>query len=550
MIPNSIAEAWDLALKKRANDLFVAIPALESAQALNYKIDSFFRRAYKIALAFRSELKLKAGDKIALLTESPNDFSLCLHASLLANLTVVPLPLSARDEEIAAVINNLGARVVVFSLEASARIAGLFARLPRIEHWLLAGASSRGGLGAAVSRLDELLPHVSGQVLDLAELAAEGKSSDQSALIVMTASRVGLRGVEFSVRDLLLGANRTISFFDQSAANADNLPRICSFLPMKSLLSIQLGLLVPLLAKYNSFIGEIFDPREFPDFMVSNQIKHTFVDHYQARLLTTRSKARKLPAQVGPSIFIVGNLGLSQKTAAYLELGFGAKIINSYYRTECGGLVTSRVFDGKSIQQGAYTGLVSCGELRGGKVAGLNDITLEIAERGIAVTSAGQIGELVVSGLGQMSKYSGTAAGEAFFSGSNALSTSDRAFMVGEGGGKESLYVLGSASEFVQRGDEEINLYWVENAVYEIKGVQFARVVGFKSASVGTEIGLYLVVNRAANLNENTVSGHLLKYFPWSHIPKVVLFGTSAELSDDEIRGRFVNFSKREFSER
>jgi len=127
------------------------------------------------------------------------------------------------------------------------------------------------------------------------------------------------------------------------------------------------------------------------------------------------------------------------------------------------------------------------------------------------------------------------------------LHTGDTGVVVkGEGSKKANLVVTGRALERVVRGDQIVNLALVSAAVYEIRGVQSARVVAFENAAVGFEIGVFVVANRAAGLTEASITSSLAKLLPASHVPRVVLFGMTLPSLEVTLE-RFKPYAKMRF---
>ncbi|WP_369218582.1 AMP-binding protein, partial [Streptomyces flavofungini] len=87
------------------------------------------------------------GDRVAILAETRPEWTCAHFGTLATGAVVVPVYPTAGDEELAWVLTDSGARVVICeNTTQAARIARLGERLPEVRHVvLLAGAEGVGG---------------------------------------------------------------------------------------------------------------------------------------------------------------------------------------------------------------------------------------------------------------------------------------------------------------------------------------------------------------------------------------------------------------------
>jgi acyl-CoA synthetase (AMP-forming)/AMP-acid ligase II len=241
-------------------------------------------------------------------------------------------------------------------------------------------------------------------------------------------------------------------------------------------------------------------------------------------------------------VIVVPSGVLMQRTVESFLSTFVVGISTAYFHTEAGGVVAvghSTPGEELEVKRPAHL------ELYGTAGAPLPGVTVSVVDPAGQPVPAGVAGEIVVKSGSQMLGYQGTIKGDTYLSHGAMLHTGDEGVILDSSVGPQ-LVVLGRASDKVVRGGEVVNLALIESAVYEIRGVQFARAVPFSHSVLGTEVGVFVVVNKASNLSEAEIISQLSKRLPFGQMPRIVKFGnpqpgggyeTSREVLSLQFRG-------------
>ena len=197
---------------------------------------------------------LEPGDRVAIMMGNCPEWMMCDQAALANGLVVVPLYTQDRAENVAYILQNAGAKVLVIgnqehwdSLHAVRDQLGFLNRIVSLEH-----IDTAGHADARLKVLGTWLP-------DHAELMRVNWDKDALASIVYTSGTTGRpKGVMLSHHNILWNAHRSL---EMVKCSADEL--FLSFLPLSHTLERTAGYYLPMMlgaaVAYNRSIPQLAD---------------------------------------------------------------------------------------------------------------------------------------------------------------------------------------------------------------------------------------------------------------------------------------------------
>lgn len=507
-------------MEKRPDNVFISVPVSQAEKYLTYDIASFVKRAARVSGALKSELKMREGDKVAILSDSPNEMALLLHGIWLARMVAVPLYLHLPDDILIGVIAGFGVTTVVFPLEASARVANMFSKTPSVKHWIVSGNVAIRTAGAQVKKLDDLLAAAVGT--ELQDLGDSDK--DCGALVALTEGVTGKPKEVLLTQSQLLGgaaiSSQLYPLEDKETEVAWNL------LPRKSFNGILHSYLLPLISDIPAVLNVDFDVKKFWEHVIADGITFALLEQSQLLQILKRGKTRTWRPPQKLKIGLFTTVPFSGEIIATFEKRFGVAVLTCYSQTEAGGIITAFPHSFGAEERLKWLQEYSVPS-SGVELDGLAVKVVDMQGREVAQGVSGEIlvrGPQVANGyLGQRTR----GAENTHVDKDSYLHTGDEGFYIptAQNESKKHLFILGRIYETVERNSIRINPAIIDGLLYEINGIEYGLGVAFPNAHTGFEIGAYVVTSRASNLTETDIIEGLRKRLSAAESPKVVVLG-------------------------
>lgn len=181
-------------------------------------------------------LDLKAGDHIALLSETRHEWVIADMASHLATLVNVPIYPTLSEQQIAYILRDSGARLVIASTPAQlAKVQSVMADCPALEHLVLMTGEPPIGNDKSVTLMADAVSLGAARESDLAaerQARINAVATDDLCSIIYTSGTTGdPKGVMLSHRNFLSNAETVVPIAGLTAEDTS-----ISFLPLSHVL--------------------------------------------------------------------------------------------------------------------------------------------------------------------------------------------------------------------------------------------------------------------------------------------------------------------------
>lgn len=538
----SIQAAWRSFEKERPNQDFLKIPSLDSERYTSYKVGTFYKRISRLCSAFRSALRIKPGETVAIMTEQPQDMALLFHSIWLGCYTALPVDMTLSDERIVELFKLTKVSVAVFPLEMAARVASLISRCPGVKHWLVCGTSSFLPSNSGMKKLDELMASTAG----FADEFDDKGAANFPALITFTkGSSAQPAGVMFTQAQLVAAAESASRIYPKDPIGES----AWSLILPRNLNGIVQAFLAPLFTGIPVVLNFNYELKDFWDLVQANAVTFALMTQTEMRYINRRGKTRNwtAPAKFGVGLF--SNEVISAELIANFEKRFAFGVNSCYSQTEAGGVVSAFPSGESAEYNRKYLydyDVPSSGII----VPGME---LQIQDKFGEALAVDEVGEIVIKSSQCMKAYYATSPGTAYFGSDGWLHTGDEGFIKLDEQGRQHLFVTGRFEEFIMRGMERVNLGLLDTMLLEIKGVDFARAVGFPNSHTGVEIGAFVQPLRASNVSKKEIMAALREKLPWSECPKVLIVAENGKVERkpkrQELVALFDQYNSEEFVE-
>ena len=422
------------------------------------------------ALAQGAELRrlgIEPGDRVALLSPNVVDFPRGYYAILAAGRVVVPVHLLLTPTEIAYILQDSGAKVLVAHV-ARAEDAAKAAELAGIPVLQVGGPAEAAGADAPAP----LRSYVS-------------REPEDPAVVIYTSGTTGQpKGAILTHLNMVM--NATVSAFDANDTAATDIALGC--LPLFHIFGQTVSMNSIFRVGATLVMQPRFEPDEAIDLMLEHQVNtfHGVPQMYLA--LTGAAKARIAAGRTGLprlKIAVSGGASLPLPVLEGFNEVFQTSIMEGYGLSE-----TAPVATVNQLAFGARAGTV------GHTVWGV-DVEVaraELDER-VELLGPGELGELVIRGHGVFAGYLGRpeATAEALVDGwfrTGDLGTKDEAGYV---------TIVDRKKDLVIRGGYNVYPREVEDALVRHPAIAEAAVVGLPDEVHGEEIVACVILKEGAS---------------------------------------------------
>jgi acyl-CoA synthetase (AMP-forming)/AMP-acid ligase II len=544
----SLTSLWRAALADAGTFVIHQAIALDPNRNLSYTVSSALRAAMKIAVSFRTETKHPPGTRVAILSDGFGDLFPLYHAMWLLGMTVVAIPSNLSPKATAEHLNNVDAKVLVYSPAQMARLAKIIPHVSRLSHRLVWGElrAKESVAGSGGLSLQELLQN-SERIGKLEDFADSADRTDAPALIVFTEGRYDESiGIEFSMKALLAAAeNQSWAYFRNS-----NAERLVSLLPSKHVVSLIHTLLVPLVARFLTFDLSQCEGASrtwsLLDELVENQVTAVITDEHRIRDFFGVTKTNRISLPEGFRFLMLPTKPVTPEFVEPLK----DLIVPCYGISEAGGIVSVGI---KGMLPAAEQ-VSSQGEPTLAAGSPLGGLKVRILSRDGTVARGQGVGEILVQSDQVMSGYSAPGSGRTHFGPDGSLYTGDRGGWHFDSRGRTHIVVLGRESFFFRREHTEVNVFDLENVIMRVIGVKDVRIVPFPHELYGRELAAFVVVStqHRGTVSREGLWRNLLQFFPWDVVPKVFMIADEKQIQTLPVRSilleKLAPFSSVDFS--
>ncbi len=394
--------------------------------------------------ALLRRLGVGAGDRVALMSENSPEFLQVLFGTVQRGAVFVPVNTRLAGPEIAHVLSDSGARIVIFEPEFAARVE-VAVQEAAVEHLLVTGAGTDAepGLGALLRGIDG-----DGTIVDM--------PIEAPAAMLYTSGTTGrAKGALLSHRNLTWVALNAIVDYDIVSTDV-----ALMISPLFHAASLGMGAL-PVTLKGATMVLE----RGFEPGRALRQIQHHGITMLSG-VPTTYQLMADHPDWHTTDL----------STLRKLTCGGSAvptRILNAY---EERGLAFSQGYGMTETSPGATSLSPAMTRAKQGSVGLPHFFTaVRIADEDDNLVGTGHIGEIQVSGPNVFLGYHGLPeATEAAFTADGWYRSGDLGYLDEDG----YLYIADRAKDLIISGGENIYPAEVENAMSDVPGVASVAVIG------------------------------------------------------------------------
>jgi long-chain acyl-CoA synthetase len=427
-------------------------------EGMTYELADLFERSRRLAGGFQAA-GLQPGDRVVIMMANCPEVGITYNACWWAGLVVTPLIFLASAPELAHVLTDSGAKVVVTTPEFVSKVAES---------------------GVAVTTF--VVGEDSFSAMEAAEPAAIADCADDDlAALLYTGGTTGRsKGVMLTHANLFsVGANGA----EQRKLSGDEVDSLITALPLAHVY----GLLLTLIGLFvdqppRTVLQRWFDPVSFLDLAEQHEVEAmSVVPSMLQMMLATPLEERKLS---GLHIVTSGGAPLPPAIQAEWERRVpSAVVVEGYGLTEAAGVVTS------SSRQARRTGSV-----------GRPIVNVEVEIRGPSGRALpfGEDGEICVRGATVMAGYWQSPEQTSATIQDGWLHTGD----VGHFDADGFLFVVDRMKDLIIRGGFNVYPRDVEDALMSHPAVTQAAVVGQPDERHGEEIVAVVAVTPAADVTE------------------------------------------------
>jgi long-chain acyl-CoA synthetase len=442
--------------------------------------------------AFLAGRGIGKGDRVALYCVNSAEFAMAYLGILKAGAVVVPLNLLLNPKELAFILEDSGARALVYHAAMVDRVRAVRELAPGVGPALCVGgepASPGDSLWADLEQGDEVPPPVINPAEDL-------------AAILYTSGTTGRpKGAMLTHRNLLANTRSVMGALDLEPA-AD---RLLVVLPMFHSFAATVGMLTPLLHGLSFVPVPRFEPG-----LVSDAIHATratvFLGVPSMYNLLLRLPDEQLSRWRSIRVAISGGAAMPVELMRRFEARFGVPVLEGDGPTECSPVTCVNPLHG----------------VRKPGSVGLSVPDVEIAAFDDAGSRLGPdaVGEICVRGPNVMKGYWGLpeATAESFFG--EWVRTGDVGCVDGDG----YVFLVDRKKDMIIVNGMNVYPRMIEEVLYRLPGVAEAAVVGEPHESHGEIPVAHVVAAEGADLDAGSVRAWCREHLGQHEVPRRVVF--------------------------
>lgn len=435
---------------------------------------------------------VRQGDRVALYCVNSAEFAMAYLGILRTGAIVVPLNLLLNPKELAFILDDSGARVLIYHAALAERVAAVRVLAPGVASALCVG-------GTPASRDDACWEEL-GEADDVPAPAID-PAVDLAAILYTSGTTGRPKGAMLTHRNLMANARSVMGALDLKPG-AD---RLLVVLPMFHSFAATVGMLTPLLHGLSLVPVPRFEPG-----LVSEAIHATratvFLGVPSMYNLLLRLPDELLPHWRSVRVAISGGAALPVEVMRRFEGRFGVPVLEGDGPTECSPVTCVNPLHG--VRKPGSVGLA------------VPDVEIAAFDDGGSRLGADAVGEICVRGPNVMKGYWGLpeATAESFFG--DWVRTGDIGYVDGDG----YVFLVDRKKDMIIVNGMNVYPRMVEEVLYRLPGVVEAAVVGEPHESHGEIPVAHVVAAEGSDLDSGAVRTWCREHLGPHEVPRRVVF--------------------------
>ncbi len=442
--------------------------------------------------AFLGDQGVRQGDRVALYCVNSAEFAMAYLGILKAGGVVVPLNLLLNPRELAFIVQDSGARALVYHAAVAERVRAFREWVPGVLAALCIGDAPAS---PADARWDGL-----GMGRDV-PLPSVEPGEDLAAILYTSGTTGRPKGAMLTHRNLLSNTRSVMGALDLRPG-AD---RLLVVLPMFHSFAATVGMLTPLLHGLSFVPVPRFEPGLVTDAIQATRAT-VFLGVPSLYNLLLRLPDEQVPRWGSVRVGIAGGAAMPAALMQRFEARFGFPILEGDGPTECSPVTCVNPLDG--VRKPASVGLP------------VPDVAIAAFDDAGSRLPPDAIGEICVRGPNVMKGYWGLpeATAESFFG--DWVRTGDLGYVDADG----YVFLVDRKKDMIIVNGMNVYPRMIEEVLYRLPGVVEAAVVGEPHASHGEIPVAHVVVAEGAALDAAAVRAWCRDHLGQHEVPRRVLF--------------------------
>ncbi|UCD57964.1 MAG: long-chain fatty acid--CoA ligase [Candidatus Hydrogenedentota bacterium] len=437
------------------------------------------------------ELGVEKGDKVCLLMTNCAEYIYCFFGIAKAGSVATPINSLLKAEEIAYIVNNSDARLLIAQSKFEEVLNKVLPQCPRLEKILIADVDETSKGRVSLGKLLKAQPSPPPASVE----------PDDVAGIIYTSGTTGYpKGVELTHKNYLVNSEQISKAVQMSDAD-----RFLCILPLFHVNAQVVTTLSPMYAGASMILLEGFSPKTFLPALVEYRATAFSGVPTVYAILNSLADAEKY--DFSPLRFcICGAAPMPVEVFNTFEKKYKAFILEGYGLSE--GTCASSINPLGGSRKIGSIGI----PLKGQEIRIFDDSDAEV--------SSGQVGEIVVRGENVMKGYYKNPEATAETLKNGWLHTGDLGYVDEDG----YFYIVGRKKEMIIRGGENIYPKEAEEVLYRHPGVLEAAVVGVPDDIWGEEVMAFIIPNGDTELTAEEVVAYCKEHLADFKCPRKVEF--------------------------
>jgi long-chain acyl-CoA synthetase len=492
----TFAELIEARAQEGARPYLVYYDEAEKRSALSH--GEFAGRVASRARTLAEKAGIARGDRVATLMHNHPEAPITCFAAWRLGATVVPINMGEDDARISFVLENSGAKAVLFLPDYAARVSSLStgrAHLP----WIDVGALREEGSSLGFL---ERLPR---------------PEPEDEALIVYTSGTTGPpKGVVLSQQNLLVDAQGIAAWHGIGERS-----RLGCVLPVHHVNGLVVTLVTPFVAGASVVLFRRFRTQDFWSVVGKEGVEIvSVVPTLLAFLLEDETRGQKRDLERMQHL-ICGAGPLTVDLARRFEERFSRRIVHGYGLSETTCYSCFLPTDLSDKEHAHWM-----------RAFGFPSIGVPIPPNEMAIHDTegralgpGERGEIVIRGVNVMKGYHARPDANAQSFAFGWFRSGDEGFFERDERGRRFFFITGRLKELIIRGGVNLSPFEIDEVISRIPGVARGLAVGFENDWYGEEVGAFVKLEPEADLDEAAILRACREKLSFAKAPKVVVFG-------------------------
>lgn len=463
---------WKTVLKKRAEAPFLKVAQSGAPPVLSYNHSAFYRRASRVAFAFKELLGVKPGSRIVVLLEEQNDVALITHGFALAGICCVLAPTHMSIKGLLGLIKVTKTEKVIFPTSYAAKVASILSQTVQVKEWIVTGKGARISGIKNLRHLDDLLVASTGDEL------REGDEADLDREVLMLPSEDRPGSFLSFTQKALLKAGQALQSIYPEARNG---MMSWNMFPECTFHSILHSYFSPLFTNVPSLALPISDTRDFWRHLYANNVCFSVITNNDLEKIYRQGKPRDFRLSEDLLLAVCTKTYFSSQFYNSFKERFPVRI-ERFFSLETAGGVISATKEGDDEHESDF---LSSGQILPDVECHVHaDSTITIRTPRAFHAGAGNSAPKKNDDGGFVSGYSGEVR-------------------------ENTLWLEGRSEDLTTRSGKKINLARIEQALKNMRGISHAIALTVPGTVTDKEIAVHLFTHRLSNITQLDVELYL-----------------------------------------